>query len=101
SGTQWAKTVDRGLKVAGVPESVLRVGKHLMDRGAPIAIPEIADFPGIGYLKLEEVQTAQKALDKPKLAAIRDEQVLASIQELRSWLQTCAGSGRDLVCFLA
>src|SRR5262249_44341093 len=83
SGSQWARTVDRGLKAAGVPESVLRVGKHLMYRGAPIAIPEIEDFPGIGYLKLKEVKAAQKALGQAKLASVKDEEVLASLQELQ------------------
>jgi hypothetical protein len=101
NGSEWAQTVDRGLKAAGVPESVLRVGKHLMFRGAPIAIPEIEDFPGIGYLKLKEVKAAQKALEKAKLTAIKDKEVLASAQELQSWLQTCATSGRDLACFYA
>jgi hypothetical protein len=48
SGSDWARTVDRGLKAAGVPERVLRVEKHLMYRGSPIPIPEIEDFPGIG-----------------------------------------------------
>jgi hypothetical protein len=101
SGSEWGMTVDRGLKAAGVPESVLRVEKHLMYRGAPIAIPEIEDFPGIGYLKLKEVKAAQKALGQAKIAAVKDKEVLASIQEIQSWLQTCAASGRDLVCFYA
>jgi hypothetical protein len=101
SGSEWAKTVDRGLKAAGVPESVLRVQKHLMYRGAPIAIPKVEDFPSIGYLKHKEVKAAQKALGQSKLAAVKDEEVLASIQEIQNWLQTCADSGRDLVCFYA
>lgn len=101
SGSEWARTVDRGLKAAGVPESGLRVEKHLMNRGAPIPIPEIEDFPGIGYLKLKEVKAALKAMGLAKLAAIKDKAVLASIQELQNWLQTCADSGRDLVCFYA
>src|SRR5262245_7817674 len=101
SGSEWAGTVDRGLKTAGVSEGVLRVEKHLMYRGAPLAIPEIEDFPGIGYLKLKEVKAAQKALAQGKLTAVKDREVLASIQEIQSWLQTCADSGRDLVCFYA
>ncbi len=101
SGSEWATTVDRALKAACVPEKVLRVEKHLMYRGAPIAIPEIEDFPGIGYLKLKEVKAAQKALEQAKTAAVKDKGVLASLQEIQSWLQTCADSGRDLVCFYA
>lgn len=101
SGSRWVETVDRGLAAAGVPENVLRVGRHLMNRGAPIAIPEIEDFPGIGYLKLAEVKTAQEAFGKANLAASKNKEVLPSIQELQGWLQTCADSGRDLVCFYA
>jgi hypothetical protein len=101
SGSGWAETVDRGLAVAGVPESVLRVGRHLMNRGSPIAIPEIQDFPGIGYLKLEEIESALRSLENAKLTAIEDNYVVTSIQEVHSWLQTCANSNCDLVCFYA
>jgi hypothetical protein len=101
SGSDWAETVDRGLEAAGVPESVLRVGNHLMYRGSPIPVPEIEDFPAIGYLKRKEVKAAQKSLGQAKLAVIKDKEVLASIRVLQSWLQTCADSGRDLVCFYA
>ena len=101
SGTKWAEKVDRGLKAAGVRERLLRVGTHLMNRGAPIAIPEIEDFPSIGYLKLKEVKTAQQALGQAKLAAVKDKEVSAAIQEIQSWLQACADSGRDLICFYA
>jgi hypothetical protein len=101
SGTRWAEAVDRELGNAGVPESVFRVGTHLLNRGAPIAIPEIDDFPGIGYLTRGEVKAAQAALRVAKLSSIMDKEVLASIKEVQRWLQTCAESGRDLVCFYA
>jgi len=101
SGSEWVKTVDRGLKAAGVPENALRVEKHLMYRGAPITIPEIEDFPGIGFLNLKEVKVAHQAVGQAKVAAVKDKEVLGSIQEIQSWLQTCADSGRDLVCFYA
>jgi hypothetical protein len=101
SGFEWARTVDRGLKAVGVPEGVLRVEKHLMNRGAPIATPEIEDFPGIGYLKVTEVKVAKKAFAQAEFTDIKDKEVLASIQEILGWLQTCADSGRDLVCFYA
>lgn len=101
SGSSWAKAVDQGLKAAGVPERVLRAEKHLLSRGSPIPIPEIDDFPGIGYLKLKEVQAAQEALAQARLAAIKDREVLGSIEQMRDWLRTCADSGCDLVCFYA
>jgi hypothetical protein len=100
-GTQWAATVDKGLKAAGVPEKTLSVSNHLMSRGAPVKIPEIDDFPGIGYLKHTEVEAAQKAVDQAKLTAVKDSEVLESIEELQSWLKTCSSTGRDLICFYA
>jgi len=101
SGSDWAETVDEGLNAAGVAESVLRVGMHLMNRGAPIAIPDIDDFPAIGYLRLDEIKAAKTALEEAKVTDIKDKQVLASIQELQSWMHRCAESGRDMVCFYA
>jgi hypothetical protein len=101
SGSQWAETVDRGLHAADVPEGVLRVSYHLMNRGAPIPIPEPDDFPGIGYLKLKEIRIARQALGEARLASIKDKEVLTSVQELQGWLQACADSGRDLACFYA
>jgi hypothetical protein len=101
SGSKWAETVDRGLNAAGVPERVLRVGTHLMNRGSPVPIPEIDDFPGIGYLRLNEVRAAQEALAQARLAAVTDREAIESIKEVRDWLQTCVDLGCDLICFYA
>ena len=101
SPSDWARTVDRGLENAGVAASMLRVENHLMNRGPPIAIPQIDDFPGIGYLKLDEVKAAQKSLAQANLAAIKNNEVLEAIQDVQSWLRICADSGRDLICFYA
>jgi hypothetical protein len=100
-GTQWAETVDQALQAAGVPKQALRVGHHLMGRGAPVAIPEPDDFPGIGYLRLDEIRAAQKALTEANVAAIEDAEVRAAIQQLQAWMQACADSQRDLICFYA
>ena len=37
SGCEWVETVDRALDRAGVPENILRVAGHLINRGPPIA----------------------------------------------------------------
>jgi len=101
SGCDWADTVDRGLDRAGVPKNILRVSWHLINRGPPIAIPEIDDFPGIGYVKRSEVEAARMSLANARLDAIQNDEVLSSVQELQGWLQKCSDSGVDLLCFLA
>jgi hypothetical protein len=101
SGSTWAAAVDRELATAGVPATVLRVEYHLMNRGAPVAIPESDGFPGIGYLTLKEIEDAQKVLGEAKLAAINDKNIVASIQEIQGWLKACIESSRDLVCLYA
>jgi hypothetical protein len=99
--TRWAETVDQALEGAGVPRDALRIGDHLMHRGPPVRIPEPDDFPGIGYLKLDEIARARKALAEARLAAIEDGEVRAAIEEVARWLQICTESQRDLICFYA
>jgi hypothetical protein len=101
SSTKWADTVDQALKAAGVPGKVFGVSRHLMNRGAPVEIPSIDDFPAIGYLKLAEIEAVRQALGRPTVAAIKDREVLEAIREIQGWLQTCADSSRDLICFCA
>lgn len=101
SGSSWAETVDQGLEAAGVPAKTIGVASHLMNRGAPVEIPEIDDFPGIGYLDRHEVRAAQEALAGAALDAIQDAEVLAAIREIQDWLRTCAESDRGLICFYA
>lgn len=99
--TAWASTVDEGLNAMGVPENVFRVLDHLMFRGAPVTIPEIDDLPTIGYLDSNEVRAAHAAISKATFAAIKDAEVIESIEEIQTWLQTCIDSGVDLICFNA
>ena len=98
-GTQWAATVDDELQKLGVPAPVLRVSDHLIFRGPPIPLPPIDDFPGIGFLKLEEIRRAKQALASVDFSSLKDAEVRTAITQVWSWLHTCAESNRDLVCF--
>ncbi len=98
--SEWAEKADRALKAAGVGEKVLRLSR-LMSRGSPVPLPEIEDFPGIGYMDLPEIEAALAALPEDKLAAVKEKELRAALAEVLGWLQTCADSRRDLICFYA
>jgi hypothetical protein len=100
SGSAWAEKADKALKAAGVAEKVLRVNR-LMYRGSPVPLPEVEDFPGIGYMRVNEIGAALEGFGEDKLAAVKDKELRASLAEVRGWLLACAGSGRDLICFYA
>jgi hypothetical protein len=99
-GAAYAQKADKALKRAGVAEDVLQVSQ-LMNRGAPVPLPLIEDFPGIGYMRAKEIEAALKEFGEDKLTAVTDEELQGSLAEVRGWLVTCAGSGRDLICFYA
>lgn len=96
--SSWADAVDLGLTTVGVPEDRLRLINHLMYRGSPIAIPEPLDFPSIGYLLGSEIVPALGALETANLAPL-DPDVREAISEVKGWLEVCARSGSDLMCF--
>jgi hypothetical protein len=99
-GTAYAKKADAALKRAGVAEDVFQISQ-LMNRGAPVPLPLIEDFPAIGYMRVKEIKAALKEFSEDRLTAVKDEEVRESLAEVRGWLVTCAGSGRDLICFYA
>lgn len=101
----WFKELDEQLEEAGVSTKLLSISK-LAERGSPIPIPAYNDFPGIGYLTAKEVGPALDALLGAKFDDIGDEAdedeelwLPEEFEEVRSWLETCVESKRDLVCF--
>jgi hypothetical protein len=100
------EAIDDVLKRAGVPVKTFRVVKCLIERGAPVKIPEPDDFPSIGYLTRQEIPRILTALDAPKIeTAIEREDEYerewfhGAIDELRSWLRAASKAKRDLICF--
>lgn len=94
----WLETVDAALTEAGVDAQKLRIGRHITSRGAPISIPRPLDFPDIGYLLSAEIPPALAELGAASFADAEDD-VQASIEQVRSWLERCQALQRDLVCF--
>lgn len=98
-GSSWAKTLDKALKTNGVPAKTLSVSKHLAGRGSPFKqIPKYDDNPSIGYLTATEVGPALQALQNANFDAM-DEELRTNINDIRGWLQTCAETKRELICF--
>src|SRR5262245_8371876 len=100
SPSKWAGKADKALESVGVDEKTLRLSQ-LMNRGSPVALPLIEDFPGIGYMTLKEIEAAVAAFGEDKLDAVKDEGVREALSEVRAWLWSCEDSREDLVCFLA
>ena len=94
----WIEEVDRGLIRAGVPEETFGLGRHLIYRGSPVAIPSPDGFPAIGYLKAAEIGPALRAVGTADLASL-DPEVGDAVAELRGWLEACSRGAFDLVSF--
>ena len=90
--------VQRALVDAGVPEDRLSVGDTVFG-GPPVPLPAIDDFPGIGVTPPDRVVDARAALAAADPNRVTDADVRAAVDELGSWLSTCAGRGHQLVCF--
>jgi hypothetical protein len=97
-GMGRAQHVDRVLTEAGVPSDQFRFVDHLMFRGSPIAIPHPEEFPCIGYIKAKEVGPTLRAVQSVNVSSF-DPEMRETLTELRGWLEVCAKSVCDLVCF--
>lgn len=97
-GSSWFQELDGVLKDAGVPDRTFSIRKHLQQRGSPVPIPRYSDFPSIGYLRGAEVTRALAALKRADFDGT-DDLARQYLGDVRGWLQDCADSGRDLVCF--
>ncbi len=96
----WFDTVQAALETAGVSGKTFSV-TTLVYRGPPVEMPEIDDFPGIGYLTKAEVKKFRDVLAAADLSKVENQEAVSSIEQIRSWLDECARSRRDLVCTFA
>lgn len=96
----WFETVQKVVAKAGVPKKAFEVSR-LAFRGSPVPLPEIDDFPFIGYLTRGEITAARKALGEADFKAAKNPEAVAAITQIQSWLDACAAKKRDLVCFYA
>lgn len=99
---EWAETVHDALVEIGVDAELFSVFNFLIGRGAPVSIPDIEEFPYIGYVELDEIPSILAALSDKRFSAIQGEDAQAvrdSLLQVRAWLETCRREKSDLVCF--
>ena len=97
---QWFDAVQKALGQAGVTKKQFSLDT-LVSREPPVPLPEIDDFPGIGYLLKDEVVKARAVLAKADLTKVKEREAVESIEQVREWLDECERSDRDLVCTYA
>src|SRR5262249_37323817 len=95
-GAEWPAAIDKALKKCSVAERAFRVGKHLLERGAPVRIPKSELYPLIGYLKKTEILRALKQLQVADFAQQRAE-IQSAVAQVRSWLEACRKRNCDLI----
>lgn len=98
----WAEIVNDALDGVGVQRESFSVLGHLLYRGSPVNIPDIDDFPLVGYVTLAEIPDVLSLLTDERLAAIKHEDadnIRVSVEQIREWLETCQREKSDLVCF--
>jgi len=96
----WADAADEALLELGVPAEVFSIFNHLLDRGAPVDIPEIDEVPWIGYVTLDEIRVALAELSETRLTALKSNVPMQiALKQVRDWLDTCQRDKSDLVCF--
>ena len=99
---EWAETVNDALLEAGMPLESFSIFGHLIYRGCPVELPEIDDFPYIGYLKLSEATAVSQLLTDEFLSGIKhqdSEEISAALRQIRDWTESCQREKADLVCF--
>jgi hypothetical protein len=97
-GFDFVEEVQAELARQGVTDDALSVA-DLVWGGAPVPLPPIDDFPGIGHLPRARIPAALATLAAVDLAKAADPEVRAGLTELSGWLTECAHTDRDLICF--
>jgi hypothetical protein len=97
---EWFESVQVALGQAGLNKKQFSVDT-LAFRGPPVALPEIDDFPNIGYLTRAEIASARPVLATADLSKVKVRGAVEAIEQIRKWLDVCAASNRDLVCTYA
>lgn len=85
NGVRWAAVKDCGLV-------------DLLSSGSPIPLPEIEDFPRIGYLAREDV-AAQITASEALLEKADDNETCSLLEEFLEWLDAAKKENLDVLFF--
>jgi hypothetical protein len=96
--TAFLEQVQNALDGAGVAPETISVAR-LTAGGSPIAIPDVEEWPGIGFLARDAIRGALDSLARVNPAEIADGHVRDSVKQLTEWLSICRDQNRDLICF--
>ena len=99
---EWIETINDVMIEAGVEIEKFSIFGHMLYRGCPLDIPEIEDFPYIGYVELSEIPNAMESLSDELIASIKHrdaDEIRKAILQIREWLEACEREKSDLVCF--
>ncbi|MEU0543404.1 hypothetical protein ABZ319_26370 [Nocardia sp. NPDC005978] len=107
SGTQLNNAHWAGMRFgyfALVQNALAEIGvdfdpSELVLSGSPVNLPEIEDFPSIGYLDNREIKSLAEIFADADLDRLADDTVRASVADLVEWLRVCQDNGTGLVCF--
>lgn len=104
SSSGWTGIVSEALNGSGIPKEVFEFEKMLLNRGAPIPLPAMTDFPYIGYLEAAEVKAfleVMKGVDKAKAIALIGEQEYGAmaLENIQAWLDEASAANEGIVAF--
>lgn len=91
----WFDTVSGTVARAGVSYAFA----DLVAGGPGVDVPAPDDFPAMGHITRDTLQSHLDRLNGVDLAGIDDRQVVEAVRQVRSWLQVCRQDDMDLVCF--
>ena len=91
----WFSTVSDTVAQAGVTYDFA----GLIVGGPGVEVPDPGDFPAMGHITRDGLQSHLDRLDGADLAGIDDRQVVEAVGQVRSWLLQCRQEDMDLVCF--
>jgi hypothetical protein len=91
----WFDTVAGAVARAGVAYDFA----GLVSGGPGVDIPGPDDFPAMGHVTRDELQSQLDTLAGLDPAGVDDEAVLGAVRQVRSWLEQCRRDDMDLVCF--
>lgn len=95
--SEWFEAVDEAVAGLGIDFETFSVSS-LIHGGLPLSLPEIYDFPEIGFTTEAQARKALSALENASVSGLTDDDIVESIEQVIGWLDLCVRRHRDLLC---